>query len=57
MRGAHFIDQDVAAFDAPFFSMNTAEAEAADPQQRGLLETAYKAFENGTYSYKCRRRR
>ena len=46
---AHFIEEDIAAFDAPFFSMTPAEAAAVDPQQRGLLETAYRALENGTY--------
>ena len=47
VRGAHFLEGNIAAFDAPFFSMNPAEAASMDPQQRGLLETAYRAFENG----------
>lgn len=36
----------MAAFDAPFFSITPAEAGGMDPQQRGLLENAYRAFEN-----------
>ena len=44
---AHFLEGNIAAFDAPFFSINPTEAASMDPQQRGLLETAYRAFENG----------
>lgn len=43
----HFLSQDIAAFDAPFFSINSTEAAAIDPQQRLLLETTYEALENG----------
>ncbi|KAF5020446.1 hypothetical protein F66182_7525 [Fusarium sp. NRRL 66182] len=43
---AHFLKDDVAAFDAPFFSITPAEAGGMDPQQRGLLENAYRALEN-----------
>ena len=46
-RGGHFIEEDLGAFDAPFFSITAAEAECMDPQQRWLLETSYRAFENG----------
>ena len=48
-RGGHFLREDLAAFDAPFFSMARAEAECMDPQHRRLLEGAYHAFENGMY--------
>jgi acyl transferase domain-containing protein len=44
---AHFLKDDIAAFDAPFFSITPAEAACMDPQQRWLLETAYRALENG----------
>ncbi|KAF2971310.1 hypothetical protein GQX73_g2264 [Xylaria multiplex] len=45
-RGAHFLEQDIAAFDAPFFSISSQEAAAMDPQHRLALQTAYHAFEN-----------
>jgi acyl transferase domain-containing protein len=48
VRGGHFLKEDVAFFDAPFFSITANEAESMDPQQRGLLEAAYLALENGT---------
>lgn len=47
VKKAHFIKEDIAAFDAPFFSITRAEAECMDPQQRRLLETSYRALENG----------
>ncbi|KAL7795897.1 putative polyketide synthase [Trichoderma ceciliae] len=45
-RGAHFLKNDISAFDAPFFSIPTEEANAVDPQQRMLLEISYEALEN-----------
>ncbi|KAI9689893.1 MAG: Type I Iterative PKS [Bathelium mastoideum] len=45
-RGGHFLDQDIATFDASFFGIHPSEAHAIDPQQRIQLETAYEAFEN-----------
>ena len=45
-RGGHYMQRDVDAFDAPFFSILPAEAKALDPQQRMALECAYEAFEN-----------
>ncbi|KAI0965030.1 fatty acid synthase S-acetyltransferase [Xylaria arbuscula] len=44
--GAHFVKEDPAAFDAPFFSITTKEAAGMNPQQRWALEAAYHAFEN-----------
>lgn len=45
--GGHFFDGKLGEFDAPFFSMNSKEAAAMDPQQQLLLETSYRALENG----------
>ncbi|KAL8727064.1 MAG: hypothetical protein Q9166_006307 [cf. Caloplaca sp. 2 TL-2023] len=45
-RGGHFLKDDIGLFDAPFFSMTQAEANAMDPQQRMLLEITYEALEN-----------
>ncbi|KAI0469826.1 polyketide synthase [Xylariaceae sp. FL0804] len=46
-RGAHFVSENPAVFDAPFFSITPAEAAAMDPQPRWALETAYHALETG----------
>ncbi|GME48823.1 uncharacterized protein K452DRAFT_352624 [Neofusicoccum parvum] len=46
VRGGYFLKQDIAAFDAPFFSMTAEEAVSTDPQQRLLLEVAYESIEN-----------
>ncbi|RYP89479.1 hypothetical protein DL769_000030 [Monosporascus sp. CRB-8-3] len=51
-RGAHFLDGDPAAFDAPFFAITAKEAMAMDPQQRHLLEASYHAFENAGITIK-----
>ena len=45
-NGAHFLAQDVSAFDAKFFHINANEASAIDPQQRMMLELVYEALEN-----------
>ncbi|ORX94601.1 hypothetical protein BCR34DRAFT_608222 [Clohesyomyces aquaticus] len=45
-KGGHFLGEDPALFDAPFFSITASEAAAMDPQQRMMLETCYLALEN-----------
>ncbi|KAH8883307.1 phenolpthiocerol synthesis polyketide synthase ppsA [Thozetella sp. PMI_491] len=45
-KGGNFIKEDLAVFDAPFFSITPAEASCIDPQQRWLLECTYRALEN-----------
>lgn len=49
-RHGHFLKGSVSAFDAPFFSITPTEAKSMDPQQRGMLESVYKALENGKYT-------
>ncbi|ETS77656.1 hypothetical protein PFICI_09718 [Pestalotiopsis fici W106-1] len=46
VRGAHFLQQNIAAFDAPYFGISPDEAKAMDPQQRILLEVAIEALDN-----------
>ncbi|KAL9110642.1 MAG: hypothetical protein Q9227_004819 [Pyrenula ochraceoflavens] len=46
VRHGNFISENVAAFDAPFFSIQPTEALSMDPQQRLMLETTYRALEN-----------
>ncbi|KAJ4007634.1 hypothetical protein NW752_010300 [Fusarium irregulare] len=43
-RYSYFLDEDPAQFDAQFFGITPAEAEAIDPQQRLLLETVYESL-------------
>lgn len=45
-RGGHFIAEDLACFDADFFSIKPSDAAAMDPMQRLLLETTFHALEN-----------
>jgi acyl transferase domain-containing protein len=49
-RGGHFLDQNIAAFDADFFGISPIEAQAMDPQHRILLETSYEALENSGHT-------
>ncbi|KAI1339087.1 ketoacyl-synt-domain-containing protein [Xylariaceae sp. FL0016] len=44
--GGHFLNTDLAAFDAPFFSLTEKEAISMDPQQRLMLECTFEALEN-----------
>ncbi|KAL4940592.1 hypothetical protein BDV06DRAFT_223966 [Aspergillus oleicola] len=44
--GGHFLEQDLAAFDAAFFNISQNEASSMDPQQRLSLEVSYEAFES-----------
>lgn len=48
MSGAWITDID--KFDAPFFGMTPAEAEATDPQQRRFLQVAYECLERAGYA-------
>lgn len=48
---AHFLGNDWDAFDTSFFGLTAEEAKATDPQQRGLLEISYRAFENGKTNF------
>lgn len=45
-KGAHFLPDDIYAFDAPFFNIRPEEARAIDPQHRLALECAFEAVEN-----------
>jgi hypothetical protein len=45
-RGGNFLQADVTAFDAPFFSFTAQEATSLDPQQRLLLECTFEALES-----------
>ncbi|ESZ93011.1 lovastatin nonaketide synthase [Sclerotinia borealis F-4128] len=54
LRGGHFIEEDLGAFDAPFFSITPDEAGCMDPQHPRLLETTYHALEDsGVPISKC----
>ena len=45
-KGGHFMRGAVDVFDAPFFSIPAAEAQAMDPVHRLTLETSFRALEN-----------
>ncbi|ROV86923.1 hypothetical protein VSDG_10125 [Cytospora chrysosperma] len=46
-RTGFFLKEDIASFDAQFFSITAKEAAGMDPAKRLLLEVSYEAFENG----------
>ncbi|KAL8766899.1 MAG: hypothetical protein Q9209_006447 [Squamulea sp. 1 TL-2023] len=45
-KGAHFLPDDIHAFDPSFFRISAEEARSMDPQHRLLLECAFEAAEN-----------
>ena len=47
-----FVDE-IAQFDAAFFSISPREAELIDPQQRIFLQAAWKAIEDAGYTTKA----
>jgi acyl transferase domain-containing protein len=49
-RGGHFLEEDISLFDASFFNISAADAQAMVPQQRLVLEAAYHALENAGLS-------
>ena len=50
-KGAHWLEEDPALFDAPLFSMTSAEAASIDSQLRILLEVAFKCFYNRRFCH------
>ncbi|KAG6041353.1 Type I Iterative PKS, partial [Claviceps citrina] len=44
--GGYFLQRDISEFDATFFNITQAEAQAMDPQQRQLLECTFEAMES-----------
>ncbi|KAK6725223.1 hypothetical protein SNK03_003969 [Fusarium graminearum] len=45
-EGAHFLSENIAAFDAAFFNIAPIDAKSMDPQQRMLLEVVYEGLES-----------
>ncbi|KAK9782147.1 putative Polyketide synthase [Seiridium cardinale] len=50
VEGAHFVPDDIYAFDAAFFNMRAEEAHNSDPQHRMMLECALEAAEDAGHS-------
>ncbi|KIM94092.1 hypothetical protein OIDMADRAFT_207730 [Oidiodendron maius Zn] len=44
--GGHFLDEDIALFDASFFNLSSEAAASMDPQFRLQLESTYEAMES-----------
>ncbi|KAL7793746.1 putative polyketide synthase [Trichoderma ceciliae] len=49
-KSGHFLKHDISQFDANFFNISGAEANAMDPQHRIALEVVYEALESAGYS-------
>ncbi|KFA71898.1 hypothetical protein S40288_09521 [Stachybotrys chartarum IBT 40288] len=47
VRGGHFLEEDPALFDAPFFNLPAEVASTLDPQYKLTLELVYEAMESG----------
>ncbi|KAI2715325.1 hypothetical protein CBS147332_4979 [Penicillium roqueforti] len=46
VQGGHYLSEDPAYFDGPFFNITKNELLTLDPQQRLVLENVYHALEN-----------
>ncbi|RHZ65528.1 type I polyketide synthase [Aspergillus thermomutatus] len=46
VKGGHFLEEDIALFDAAFFNFSSEVASTMDPQFRLQLETVYEALES-----------
>ncbi|KAL3429943.1 hypothetical protein BDV09DRAFT_200122 [Aspergillus tetrazonus] len=49
-QGAHFLQEDVSLFDAPFFNFSAEVANSMDPQVRLQLEAVFDALESAGIS-------
>lgn len=47
VQQSYLLSEDPTRFDAAFFGIGAAEAEAMDPQHRMLLEVVYESLESG----------
>ncbi|KAI0401723.1 hypothetical protein F4802DRAFT_618422 [Xylaria palmicola] len=48
--GAYWLNDNIRAFDAPFFNISPMEAEAMDPQQRQMLEVVNEVMDDAGFS-------
>lgn len=51
VKGGYFIEDDISAFDAPFFNFSCETASAMDPQMRLQLESVYETTEDGKLGF------